>query len=489
MKKLKDILPSEFIISVTGDTNISVSGLSLDSRKVENGFVFAAMSGTQTNGSEFIKSAIEKGARIIVAGPESGSAAMHEKITWIESSDVAKTIALMAAKFYNDPTTKLELVGVTGTNGKTTTASLLYQLFTHLGYKCGLIATTGILINEQKIEATHTTPDCITLNALLNDMVMEDCDYAFMEVSSHAVLQNRIYGLNFKGAIFTNLTHDHLDYHKTFENYRDAKKAFFDNLDLEAFALTNSDDRNGKIMLQNTKALRTTYGLESPADFKAKILEFDLYGMQLIMDGDEIFTSLTGKFNAYNLLAVYGAARLLDIPKEKVLEGLTLLHGVEGRFSCIRSTDNITGIVDYAHTPDALENILNSIREINTRNKRIITVVGCGGNRDKAKRPIMAKIAATLSDQLILTSDNPRNEKPEDILNDMEAGLNFQQKKTSLTITDRRQAIKTACMMANEGDIILVAGKGHEKYQEINGVKQFFDDRQVLAEFLKERNS
>ena len=319
-------------------------------------------------------------------------------------------------------------------------------------------------------------------------MVNAGCEYAFMEVSSHSVVQDRIYGLNFKGGIFTNLTHDHLDYHKTFENYRDAKKAFFDSLDLDAFALTNIDDKNGKFMLQNTKAIRTSYALQSPADFKAKILEYDLYGMQLIMDDEEIFTTLTGKFNAYNLLAVYGTARLLDIPKTEVLQGLTILHGVEGRFNCIRSNDNITGVIDYAHTPDALENILNAIKEINTQNKRIITVVGCGGNRDKTKRPIMARIAATLSDQLILTSDNPRNEKPEDILADMETGLSFQQKKSALIITDRRQAIKTACMMANEGDIILVAGKGHEKYQEISGVKHFFDDRLVLAQYLKERN-
>ena len=485
MKNLKDILPSEFIISVNGSSDISVTGLTLDSREAKEGFVFAAMHGTQIDGSAYINSAIDNGAKVIVA---SSNYDLPEGITLVETKDVAKAIALMAASFYDEPTTQLQLVGITGTNGKTTTASLLYQLFMQLGYKSGLISTTGIWIDEQKIEATHTTPDSITLNKLLHEMVEAGCEYAFMEVSSHAVVQDRIYGLHFKGGIFTNLTHDHLDYHKTFENYRDAKKAFFDGLDLDAFALTNIDDRNGKFMIQNTKAIRTTYALQSPADFKAKILEYDLYGMQLIMDDEEIFTTITGKFNAYNLLAVYGAAHLLDIPKEEILQGLTILHGVEGRFSCIRSTDNITGVIDYAHTPDALENILNAIKEINTQNKRIITVVGCGGNRDKTKRPVMARIAATMSDQLILTSDNPRNEKPEDILSDMETGLSFQQKKTALIITDRRQAIKTACMMANEGDIILVAGKGHEKYQDIAGVKHFFDDKLVLAQYLKERN-
>jgi len=470
---------------VHGDRNIPIAGLTLDSRKVEKGFLFAALPGTQTDGSTFIQSAIEKGASAILC--ESLPEILAVGITYIESNSVSKALALIAGNFYNNPTEQLELIGVTGTNGKTTTTSLLYQLFQDLGYKCGLISTTGIWIEGTKIEATHTTPDTITLNSLLNDMVEADCRFAFMEVSSHAVVQDRIYGLNFKGGIFTNLTHDHLDYHKTFENYRDAKKGFFDKLDLDAFAITNIDDKNGKFMLQNTKAIRTTYSLENPADFKAKILEYDLHGMQLLMDGDEIFTTLTGKFNAYNLLAVYGAARLMDVPKEEALKSISKLQAVDGRFTCIRSNDNVTGIIDYAHTPDALENILNAVKEINTRNKKIITVVGCGGNRDKTKRPIMAKIAASLSGQLILTSDNPRNEKPEDILNEMEAGLSFQQKKTTLIITDRRQAIKTACTMADAGDIILVAGKGHEKYQEINGERHYFDDKQVLAEYLKER--
>ncbi len=485
MKTLKEILPQNYIRSISGNTDISVYGLTLDSRTVKDGFVFAAMHGTQTDGSTYISSAIKNGASVIVCNNEYS----NKDVVIIQTDDVAKTIALMAANFYDEPSTHLDLVGVTGTNGKTTTASLLYQMFSHLGYVCGLIATTGIVINDEKIEATHTTPDSITINLLLDMMVKAGCEYAFMEVSSHAVVQDRIFGLNFKGGIFTNLTHDHLDYHKTFENYRDAKKGFFDHLDLEAFALTNIDDKNGKYMLQNSKAARVSYSLESPADFKAKILEYDIHGMQLIIDDEEIFTTLTGKFNAYNLLAVYGAARMLEIPKIKALQALSMLHGVEGRFSAIRSNDNITGIVDYAHTPDALENILNAIKEINTKHKKIITVVGCGGNRDKSKRPIMAKIAASLSDHLIITSDNPRNEDPEEILNEMELGLSFQQKKVALRITDRRQAIKTACMMANEGDIILIAGKGHEKYQEIAGVKHFFDDKIVLAEYLKERNT
>jgi UDP-N-acetylmuramoyl-L-alanyl-D-glutamate--2,6-diaminopimelate ligase len=485
MKKLKDILPHDFITEVNGNTDMAITGLALDSRKVAKGFLFAALPGTQSDGSEYINSSIEKGAAAILC--DTLPAILTEGIAYIISSNTQRAIALTAGKFYNNPTDKLELVGITGTNGKTTTASLLFQLFRNLGYKCGLLSTTGILINELKLDATHTTPDAITLNAILNDMVEADCEYAFMEVSSHAVVQERIYGLNFKGAIFTNLTHDHLDYHKTFENYRNAKKAFFDKLDLEAFALTNIDDKNGRFMLQNSKALKATYSLESPADFKAKILEYDLLGMQLQMDGEEIFTTLSGRFNAYNLMAVYGAARLLDVSKEDALQAITTLQGVEGRFSCIRSHDNITGIIDYAHTPDALENILESIREINTANKRIITVVGCGGNRDKAKRPVMARIAASLSDKLILTSDNPRNEKPEDILAEMEAGLTYAQKKDVITITERKQAIKTACSLANKGDIILVAGKGHEKYQEINGERQYFDDRQVLAEYLNER--
>lgn len=484
MKKLKDILPSRFIESISGDTEIAINGLALDSRKVENGFLFAALPGTQADGNKFISSAIEKGAKAIIC--QSLPAERSEDVTYILSKEPSKLLALVSSAFYDNPTKKFDLIGVTGTNGKTTTTSLLFQLFRKLGFKCGLISTTGILIENKKLDTQHTTPDNITLNQVLAEMVDADCDYVFMEVSSHAVVQDRIFGLEYTGGIFTNLTHDHLDYHVTFENYRNAKKAFFDTLGLEAFALTNADDKNGNFMLQNTKAIRTTYGLENPADFKGKILEYDIHGMQLLIDGEELFTALTGKFNAYNLLAVYAAACLLDVPKQKALTAISSLMAPEGRFTCVRSENNITGIIDYAHTPDALQNVLESIKEINLKAGKIITVVGCGGDRDKAKRPVMAKIAADLSDQVILTSDNPRSENPEEILKNMEEGLPYQKKREVLTITDRRQAIKTACRLAHPGDIILVAGKGHEKYQEINGVKHFFDDKQVLTELLNE---
>lgn len=484
MKKLKDILPSRFIESISGNTDMIINGLALDSRKVENDFLFAALPGTQADGNKFIPVAIEKGAKAIIC--QSLPAEISEDVTYILSKEPSKLLALVSAAFYDNPTKKFDLVGVTGTNGKTTTTSLLFQLFRKLGYKCGLVSTTGIWIENKKLDTQHTTPDNITLNQVLAEMADADCDYVFMEVSSHAVVQDRIFGLEYIGGIFTNLTHDHLDYHITFENYRNAKKAFFDSLGLEAFALTNADDKNGNFMLQNTKAIRTTYGLENPADFKGKILEYDIHGMQLMIDGEELFTSLTGKFNAYNLLAVYAAACLLDVPKQKALTAISSLHAPEGRFTCVRSKNNITGIVDYAHTPDALKNVLESIKEINLKAGKIITVVGCGGDRDKAKRPVMAKIAADLSDQVILTSDNPRSEDPDEILKNMEEGLPYQKKKEVLTITDRRQAIKTACRLAHPGDIILVAGKGHEKYQEINGVKHFFDDKQVLIELFNE---
>ncbi|MCX6351774.1 MAG: UDP-N-acetylmuramoyl-L-alanyl-D-glutamate--2,6-diaminopimelate ligase [Bacteroidetes bacterium] len=485
MKKLRDILTTDFVQKIVGDTDIPVAGLSLDSRQIGQGFLFAALAGTNTDGGKFISMAIEQGATAIICHELPKS--IKENIVYIVSEFPAKVLAKCAANFYNKPTEKLDLIGVTGTNGKTTVTSLLYQFFQKLGYKCGLISTIGIWINDTKTEATHTTPDCITLNKILDEMVDADCEIVFMEVSSHAVVQDRIFGLNFKGGIFTNLSHDHLDYHGTFENYRDAKKLFFDGLDLEAFAITNVDDRNGKFMLQNSKAARVTYALENAADFKGKIIEYDLAGMQLELDGEEIFTTLTGKFNAYNLLAAYACARMLDVPEEKALTTLTALHAPEGRFSCIRSKDRVTGIVDYAHTPDALKNVLESITDINMSGGNIITVVGCGGNRDKTKRPIMGKIAAELSQRVILTSDNPRNESAEAIIHEMEVGVPIHLKKVVLNITDRRQAIKTACTMAGSGDIVLVAGKGHEKYQDINGVKTHFDDKEVLAEYLNER--
>jgi UDP-N-acetylmuramoyl-L-alanyl-D-glutamate--2,6-diaminopimelate ligase len=483
LKKLKNILPGSYISSVEGDTGISITGIELDSRKIKKGNLFIALPGTVVDGHLYIDTAIANGATAIICStlPQE----LQKDITYIQSSEPSKLLGLVASAWFNKPSEKFELVGVTGTNGKTTTATLLYQLFRKLKFKCGLIATTGILIEDKKLEATHTTPDVITLNSILAQMAAADCDYVFMEVSSHAVVQDRIFGLNYRGGIFTNLTHDHLDYHITFENYRNAKKLFFDSLDMEAFALTNVDDKNGKFMLQNSKAVRATYGIMNNADFKGKILEFDLHGMQLLIDGEEIYTNLSGKFNAYNLLAVYAAARLLDVSKADLATVISSLTSVEGRFNFIRSHD-ITGIVDYAHTPDALQNILESIHDINVAGSRIITVVGCGGNRDKAKRPVMAKIAADYSHQVILTSDNPRNEDPETIIHEMESGIPFQKKKSVLSITDRRQAIKTACTIAQKGDIILVAGKGHEKYQEIKGVKYPFDDKEILTDILNE---
>ena len=471
------------IRSVTGDTDIEISGLELDSRKVKAGYLFAALPGTVTDGHDFIEAAIYNGAMAILC--KNLPVNLPENVSFIQSDEPAKALGAIASAFYDHPSEKLELVGVTGTNGKTTVATLLYQLFRKLKYRCGLIATTGIVIEENKIDNQYTTPDVISLNKLLSQMVEDDCDYAFMEVSSHSIVQDRIAGLHYRGGIFTNLTHDHLDYHVTFENYRDAKKLFFDGLDMEAFALTNVDDKNGKFMIQNSKAFRSTYSLQNNADFKAKILEYDLHGMQLMIDDEEIYTNLSGKFNAYNLLAVYGAARLMDIPKENLVTLISSLTSVEGRFNFIQS-HNVTGIVDYAHTPDALQNILESIHEINVEGSHIITVVGCGGNRDKTKRPVMGKIAADYSYKVILTSDNPRNEEPDIIIDEMENGISFQKRNSVLKITDRRQAIKTACTIAQKGDIILIAGKGHEKYQEIKGVKYPFDDKQVLTEMLNQ---
>ena len=484
MKKLKDILPPKYVSGVYGDTEIAVRGLALDSRKVEKDFLFAALPGTADDGGKYIASAINNGANCIICNalPQS----QQDGIAYIVSEEPAKLLALMASAYYGNPTSKLELVGVTGTNGKTTIATLLYNLFRGLGYKCGLVSTIVIKIEDNIVNTEHTTPDTITLNALFAEMVANDCDFVFMEVSSHAIAQDRVFGLEFRGGIFTNITHDHLDYHKTFENYRNVKKAFFDGLDSEAFAITNIDDKNGNFMLQNTKAVRVTYALKTMANFKGKIIEYDLHGMQMQIDGDEIFTTLTGTFNAYNILAAYTAAIMLDIPKEKILPVLSGLSPVEGRFTQIHGHDDITGIVDYAHTPDALQNILKAIREISIAG-RIITVVGCGGNRDVTKRPEMAKIAAEMSDKLVLTSDNPRNEKPDAILMDMEQGIPLVKRKNTLVIPDRREAIKTACALAQKGDIILVAGKGHEKYQEIAGVKYPFDDKEVLTELLKEQ--
>ena len=486
MKKLKDILPSEYVDQIIGATDIDVAGITLDSREVRKNYVFAAITGTELDGHQFIANAVKSGANTIICStlPEQ----LAEGVTYVTSIATPKLLGLCATLFYGKPSTFVELVGITGTNGKTTTATLLYDLFRKLGYKCGLISTIAIYIHGRRLATQNTTPDVITLNKVLAEMVDEDIDFVFMEVSSHAVVQDRIFGLHFKGGVFTNLTHDHLDYHKTFANYRDAKKAFFDGLDSDAFALSNIDDKNGRYMLQNTKAARMTYGIENPADYKGKIVEYDLYGMQLMIDEHEMYTHLSGNFNAYNLLAVYAVASLLDIAQDKIVMPLSSLGAVEGRFNLVQKK-NITGIIDYAHTPDALQKVLESIHEINVQGKRVITVVGCGGNRDKAKRPEMARIAAELSEQVILTSDNPRNEDPADILKDMEKGVTASRRHNVLTIEDRMQAIKTACMLVGKSGIILVAGKGHEKYQEIKGVKHPFDDKLVLEECLNEQIS
>lgn len=481
MKRLTDILPHDFQYELLGPQQQEVNGLTLDSRKAAKGFLFAALAGSKADGAAFITSAIDKGATTVLCHEK--PAETREGITYLITPQPSKVLGLLASKFYDNPSSRLDLIGVTGTNGKTTVATLLYQLFRKLGYKCGLLSTAGIRIQDRKIEATHTTPDSITLNQLLHEMVDADCDFAFMEVSSHSVVQDRIYGLEFRGGIFTNLTHDHLDYHKTFESYRDAKKGFFDKLDLEAFALVNVDDKNGKFMLQNTKAMRVTYGLQNPADFKGRIVEYDVHGMMLEVEDEQVYVNMPGRFNAYNLLAVYGAARMMDEPKEKLLRALSSLTSAEGRFNTIHGS-GITAIVDYAHTPDALQNVLETIHDINVQGKKIITVVGCGGNRDKEKRPVMAKIAADLSHMVILTSDNPRDEDPEQIIHEMEAGIPYGRKTEVLSITDRLQAIRTAIKLANKGDIILVAGKGHETYQEIKGVKHPFDDRAILTELL-----
>lgn len=487
MKVLKDILYKAGILEVVGNTETPVASIAVDSRAVEPWSLFIAVRGTAVDGHNYIEQAIEKGAIAIVC--EELPAEQHDVITYIRVSDSSFALGNIASNFYGNPSTRMRLVGITGTNGKTTCATLLYNLFTKLNHKCGLISTVENKIGDLTIPSTHTTPDPISLNALLADMVEHNCLYVFMEVSSHAVAQNRITGVEFTGAVFTNLTLDHLDYHKTFENYRDAKKKFFDTLPYGSFALTNADDRNGPFMLQNTKGKRYTYGLKNMADYKAKVLENNLTGLHLIIDGQEFWTKLIGNFNAANVLAVYATAVLLGEHKVDILTALSALSPPEGRFQYIKSTNGIAAIVDYAHTPDALENVLETIADIRTRNEQVITIIGCGGDRDTSKRPLMAKIACELSDRVILTSDNPRSEDPEAILAEMQAGVEPQHYKKVLKVTDRREAIRTACSLANDGDIILVAGKGHEKYQEIKGVKYPFDDMEVLKETFNQLNS
>jgi UDP-N-acetylmuramoyl-L-alanyl-D-glutamate--2,6-diaminopimelate ligase len=483
MKLLKDILYKAGIIEVIGSTNIAITALSFDSRKIEKDSLFIAIKGTLSDGHKYIEDTITKGAIAILC--EELPEAINDKVTYIKVKDTSAALGIIAGNFYDNPSEKIKLVGITGTNGKTTTVTLLFSLFKKLGYKVGLLSTVKNQINNEIIPATHTTPDSIQLNALLRQMIEKGCTHCFMEVSSHAVVQNRIAGIHFSGAVFTNITHDHLDYHKTFDEYIKAKKKFFDGLSSDAFALTNKDDVNGQIMLQNTKALKRSYSLRSMADFKCKVVENQFSGLLLNIDNQEVWSKLIGSFNAYNLLAVYATALLLKEDKTNVLTTLSTLSSVEGRFQYIRNNNGVVGIVDYAHTPDALQNVLKTIADIRTGNEQVITVVGCGGDRDAAKRPIMAKIAGDLSTKVILTSDNPRSEEPEAILKEMQAGVDAVNFKKTISITDRSEAIKMACSIANDGDIILIAGKGHEKYQEIKGVKHPFDDMEVLQENLK----
>ena len=483
--KVKEILVNCNLLEIVGNKDLDISKISFDSRTVENGTLFFAVRGTQVDGHNYIDKAIEKGAIAIVC--EQLPATLNDAVTYIKVDNSAYVLGMSASNFFDNPSKKLKLTGVTGTNGKTTIATLLYRLFTDAGYVCGLLSTIENIVDHEVIPSTHTTPDPIELNALLKKMVDKGCEYAFMEVSSHSVDQDRIAGLEFAGGIFTNLTHDHLDYHKTMANYRNAKKKFFDNLPANAFALTNLDDKNGAVMLQNTKAKRLTYALKHDADFKGVVLESHFDGMMIKVNGTEMFTQLVGGFNASNLLAIYGAAISLGFDKNELLVEISKLKGANGRFDMVHSDCGIVGIVDYAHTPDALENVLKTINDVRCHKETLITVVGCGGNRDTTKRPEMAAVAAKMSDKVILTSDNPRNENPDEIIRQMKEGLDEEAKRHVLSITNRREAIRTAVALASKGDIILLAGKGHENYQEINGIKNHFDDKEELSEALKEK--
>ncbi|HPT13217.1 MAG TPA: UDP-N-acetylmuramoyl-L-alanyl-D-glutamate--2,6-diaminopimelate ligase [Bacteroidales bacterium] len=482
MKKLADIFDKTDILSLKGDLSVMISGITFDSRKVEPGCLFIAVKGTHTDGHLYISDVIERGAVAVVC--ETMPEKTTPSVTYIKVNDSSDALGKIASAWYGYPSSKLRLVGITGTNGKTTTVTLLFNLFRELGYHAGLLSTISNRIDDEVITSTHTTPDALQLNGLLALMVDKGCDYCFMEVSSHSVVQNRIAGLTFAGGIFSNLTHDHLDFHKTFDEYLKAKKRFFDELPSDAFALTNIDDRNGRVMIQNTLAGKHTYSLLSMADFKGKIIETPLDGIHLDVDSTETWFRLVGQFNAYNIMAVYAAAVLLGEDKLEVLTTLSKLGSVEGRFDYLKSPDNIIAIVDYAHTPDALQNVLDTISSLRTGDETLITVVGCGGDRDRTKRPVMARIASRMSDKVIITSDNPRTEEPEAIIREMLAGIESDCSRKVLTMTDRREAIRTACAMARPGDVILVAGKGHEKYQEINGVRHHFDDKEQLTEFL-----
>ena len=481
--KLSELLKNVEVLNSLGDADVDITGVNIDSRRIEKGHLFVAIPGTQTDGHNFIPKAIEQGAAAILC--EYFPNTRVPGITYIAVESTEDAVGKVATVFYGEPSLKLKLVGVTGTNGKTTIATLLYNMFRKFGHKCGLLSTVCNYIEGEAIPADHTTPDPIELNKLLAQMVEAGCEYAFMECSSHAIAQKRIGGLKFAGGLFTNLTRDHLDYHKTFENYRDAKKAFFDGLSKEAFAITNADDKNGAVMVQNCKAKVKTYSTRSMADFRARIIECHFEGMYLEIDGREVGVQFIGKFNVSNLLAVYGAAVMLGKKPEDILVVLSTLKSVAGRLEPIRSEEGFTAIVDYAHTPDALENVLNAIHEVlDGKGGQVITVCGAGGNRDKGKRPLMAQEAVKQSDRVIITSDNPRFEEPQDIINDMLAGLDQKQMKKVVSIVDRKEAIKTACMLAQKGDVILIAGKGHEDYQEIKGVKHHFDDREVVRDIF-----
>ena len=469
-------------VSVCGSTDIEITGINIDSRRIKQGHIFVAMKGTQVDGHKFIGKAIELGAAAVLL--EDMPEEIQDGVTYVQVESTEDCVGIAATTYFGNPSSKLKLVGVTGTNGKTTIATLLYNMFRKFGHKVGLLSTVCNYIDGEPIPASHTTPDPIELNELLAKMVEAGCEYAFMECSSHAIHQKRIGGLTFAGGLFTNLTRDHLDYHKTFENYRDAKKMFFDSLPKTAFAITNADDKNGMVMVQNTKAQVKTYSTRSMADYKARILECHFEGMYLEVDGREVGVQFIGKFNVSNLLAVYGAAVMLGKQPEDVLVVMSTLKSVNGRLDPIQSPEGWTAIVDYAHTPDALENVLNAIHEVLNGKGKVITVCGAGGNRDKGKRPLMAQEAVKQSDKVIITSDNPRFEEPQDIINDMLAGLSTEQKKKVISIADRKEAIRTAAMMAGKGDVILVAGKGHEDYQEIKGVKHHFDDHEVIREII-----
>jgi UDP-N-acetylmuramoyl-L-alanyl-D-glutamate--2,6-diaminopimelate ligase len=483
MSLLLDLLPAVNYSLVQGNLEQEINELVFDSRKASAESVFFAIVGSTNNGHDYIQSVYENGCRVFVVQE---TTSLPTDATIIKVENTSEALGLMACAFYDNPSQDLKLVGITGTNGKTTTTTLLHKLFTELGYKCGLISTVVNKIGTEEIPSTHTTPDPINLNALLAKMVAEGCTYCFMEVSSHAVHQHRITGLEFTGGAFTNITHDHLDYHKTFAEYIRVKKAFFDGLGKEAFALVNSDDKNGMVMLQNTAAKKVTYALKTPADFKGKVIENELTGLIMTINNTEVYSRLVGDFNAYNLLVVFGVSQLLGMDEMEVLRIISNLESVEGRFQYVRSNAGITAIIDYAHTPDALENVLKTINGIRKGTQKVITLVGCGGDRDKTKRPKMAQIAADLSTQVILTSDNPRTENPQTILEEMEAGLDAEQQTKAITIQDRKQAIKTAISLASAGDILLIAGKGHEKYQDIMGIKHDFDDLKITEELFNQ---